>query len=105
MDIQSTIVQIVAAIAMAVITRYIVPWIKARTTAEQQTALNEALDTLVAAAEQMYGNNRGSDKLRAVEGWIETRGLDASSEDIESAVFRMKQNSPLQLIDDDITEQ
>ncbi|GHV26437.1 hypothetical protein FACS18948_2090 [Clostridia bacterium] len=89
-DVQSTMVQVIALIVISLIARYVVPWIKARTTAEQQMALNGVLDMLVFAAEQIYGNKTGAEKLSAVLDWAKERGIDAEREDVESAVYRFR---------------
>ncbi|GHU77538.1 hypothetical protein AGMMS49992_25720 [Clostridia bacterium] len=90
MNIQTMVVEIVVAIAVAIITRYIVPWIKAHTSLEQQKAFNGAIDIFVAAAEQVFGGQNGKQKMEAVKEWLSTRGIDADEVDIESAVYRLR---------------
>ncbi|GHU69683.1 hypothetical protein FACS1894184_14080 [Clostridia bacterium] len=90
MNVQSMVVEVVAIITVAIITRYLVPWIKAHTTDAQQHAINTALDSLVEAAEQIYGTKNGAQKYAAVLQWANTRGIQAGREDIESAVYRLR---------------
>ena len=54
------ILQAVIGLIAALITIKVIPWIKARTTAEQQALLLATTKTLVFAAEQIYGGGKTS---------------------------------------------
>ena len=57
------IVEAVAAALCAVVTCVLVPYIKSKTTAEQQKELNAGVKIAVSAAEQIYvGSGRGEEK-------------------------------------------
>ena len=83
------IVQAVIALLAALVTYKLVPWIKARTTAEQQAMLGAMVRTLVYAAEQLYGAGHGAEKLDYVIGELRARGFDADRAAIEAAVREM----------------
>ena len=83
------IIQAVIALLAALVTYKLVPWIKARTSAEQQAMLGAMVRTLVYAAEQIYGAGRGAEKLDYVIGELRARGFDADRAAIEAAVREM----------------
>lgn len=83
------IAQAVIALLAALVTYKLVPWIKARTTAEQQAMLGAMVRTLVYAAEQLYGAGHGPEKLDYVIEELRVRGFDADRAAIEAAVREM----------------
>lgn len=81
--------QAIIALLAALVTYKLIPWIKARTTAQQQSTLSAMAQTLVFAAEQMYGAGKGRQKLDYVIGELHTRGYDVDHAEIEAAVKQM----------------
>jgi len=81
------IFQAVIALLAALITYRLIPWIKARTTNEQQMMIKAVIRTLVFAAEQMYGAGHGADKLEWVKNQLAAAGFDVDIADIESTVY------------------
>ncbi|MBP3647555.1 MAG: hypothetical protein J6K55_14150 [Clostridia bacterium] len=67
----------------------IIPWIKSKTTKEQQDYLLATTRVLVYAAEQIYGAGKGSAKLQYVREELENRGLAIDLPAIEAAVREM----------------
>ena len=80
------LLQAVIALAAAIITGMLIPWIKAHTTNQQQILLQSTINILVSAAEQLYGANAGSEKLEYVKAELEKRGFTVDVATIESAV-------------------
>ena len=80
------IIEAVIALLAAIITYKLIPWIKARTSAEQQAALGALIRTLVYAAEQIYGAGAGDSKLAYVEDELLERGYKVDRAAIEAAV-------------------
>lgn len=93
----TSIMEAVAALAMAIITTFVVPYIKSKTTKEQQTQLNEWVRIAVSAAEQVYeGPGKGDQKKAYVLTWLAGHGI-AVDEDkldamIEAAVYELTNN-------------
>lgn len=83
------IFQAVIALLAALITTKLIPWIKARTTEQQQTLLQSTIRILVYAAEQLYGAGGGAEKLSYVKAELKTRGYDVDIASIEAAVREM----------------
>lgn len=80
------IIQAIIALLAAVVTYKLIPWIKAKTTNEQQALLSATVKTLVFAAEQLYGAGNGDEKLDYVVKQLETKGFTADRAVIEAAV-------------------
>ena len=87
------VVQAVITLLAALVTYRLVPWIKARTTEQQQANLSALASTLVFAAEQLYGANRGQEKLAYVTSILREHGYDVDSQEVlatvEAAVNQM----------------
>lgn len=91
------ILEAVATLAVAIITTFVVPYIKSKTTLEQQTQLNAWVKIAVTAAEQVYeGPGQGDKKKVYVLTWLAGHGI-AVDEDkldamIEAAVYELANN-------------
>ena len=66
-----------------------IPWLKSKTTKEQQDYLLATARVLVYAAEQVYGAGRGDVKMKYVQDELESRGLSIDLPAIEAAVREM----------------
>jgi hypothetical protein len=80
------LLQAVIALLASIITLKVIPWIKARTTAQQQALLRSTTEILVRASEQLYGSGKGQDKLQYVQDELARRGYQVDSAAIEAAV-------------------
>ena len=79
----------------AIITAFVVPYIKSKTTAQQQTALLALVKIAVAAAEQIFdSDSMGAEKKEYVISWLEAHNVTVDAEElkamIESAVYELK---------------
>ena len=87
------LVQTVIALLASLVTYRLIPWIKARTTEQQQANLAAVTRTFVYAAEQLFGANSGPDKLAYVTDALHTMGYNSNSQEvlaaIEAAVHQM----------------
>lgn len=88
------IIEAVFALLAAVITAVVIPYIRSRTTAQQQAEINAWIKIAVSAAEQIYkGQGRGEEKKAYVLDWLKAHGVtvDADKLDalIESAVYEL----------------
>ena len=97
------IIEAVAALIAALITAFLVPYIKSKTTAEQQKEINAWVKIAVAAAEQIYtGSGRGEEKKEYVINWLREHGItvDEAKLDalIEAAVYELNANGIVPVI-------
>lgn len=88
------IVEALFALLAAVVAYILIPYIKSKTTVEQQQTINGWVRIAVAAAEQIYdGEGRGAEKKQYVIGFLADKGfkLDEGSVDamIEAAVLEL----------------
>ena len=80
------IVQAVLAVLAALITAFVIPWIKAKATVQQRELLERGVKTAVFAAEQVYGSGWGRDKMRYAEEYLRKRGYTVDVDLIEATV-------------------
>lgn len=90
------IIEAVAALIAALITAFLVPYIKSKTTAEQQKEINAWVKIAVSAAEQIFkGSGRGEEKKQYVIAWLKERGVTVDENEldalIEAAVYELTQ--------------
>ena len=71
------------------ITLKVIPWLKSKTTKEQQDYLLATTRVLVYAAEQVYGAGKGDVKMQYVQDELENRGLTIDMPVIEATVREM----------------
>lgn len=84
----TAIVNAVIALIAALVSYKLIPWIKAKTTVEQQTLLEITVNTLVFAAEQLYGSGHGDEKFNYVSEELKKRGFTVDKASIEAEVKR-----------------
>lgn len=97
------LMQAIIALAAALITMYLIPWIKSRTTVEQQAHIRMAVQVAVYAAEKAYGAGHGDEKLAYAEkvlaGYnvkLDTQRLRAM---IDAQIKEMEQEEAIMLIE------
>ena len=93
----TAMIEALLALAGAVITCVLVPYIKSKTTTEQQKEINAWVKIAVSAAEQLYkGQGRGEEKKAYVLAWLREHGVtvDEAKLDamIEAAVYELTNN-------------
>ena len=91
------IVEAVAALIAVVITAVVIPYIKSKTTAQQQAEIKEWVKIAVAAAEQLYkGSGRGEEKKQYVIEWLNEHNITVDMDKIdalvEAAVYQLNQD-------------
>lgn len=88
------IVEAVVALIAALITAFVIPWLKSKIDAEKLAKITMWVEVAVEAAEQLYnGSGRGAEKKAYVVEFLNSKGytLDPDSLDklIEAAVFNL----------------
>ena len=88
------ILEICMAVAVVLITRYLVPWLREMLSDAGQASLIEKVERYVEAAEQLIqGASRGAERLDYVEELLEEDGVAVTGQVralIESAVYRQQ---------------
>ena len=80
------IFQAIIALLGALITYWLIPYIKSKASAQQQAYVSVLVRTAVQAAEQLYGAGMGKAKLDYAQQWLNERGVKYSRAEIEAAV-------------------
>ena len=93
MDI-TPVVNAVIALAAALVTAFVIPWVKSKTTAAQREEIEAWVRIAVTAAEQIYsGAGKGKEKKKYVLDFLAEKNLKIDEESvdlmIESAVKDM----------------
>lgn len=99
------IIEAVIALAGVVVSCVLIPYIKSKTTTEQQKEINAWVKIAVSAAEQIYvGSGRGEEKKAYVIQWLRDRGItvDEAKLDalIEAAVYELTNGEGLIIVED-----
>ena len=82
------ILQLVIMLLSALVTAFVIPWVKSRASAQQWEALVNVTRTAVFAAEQVYGSGWGREKLRYAEEYIRKKGYTVDVDLIEATVLQ-----------------
>ncbi len=80
------VVQGLIVVIGILITRYLVPWLKAKTTIAQREKLEGIVEMFVYAAEQIYGSGWGKAKLNYVKARLRENGYTMDIDMIEATV-------------------
>lgn len=89
------LLQSVIALIAALITIYLIPWLKSRTSTEQQRQISAAVHIAVYAAEKLYGAGRGEEKFVYALEYLKAHGFNLDAEtlkgEINAAIHEMEQ--------------
>lgn len=101
------ILQAVLSLGATIITVMVIPYIKSKTTTEQQSQLKSWARIGVAAAEQMYsGSGRGLEKRKYVVHFLNSKGYDVDVDTvnalIESEVNQLWSNEILEGVEEGV---
>lgn len=81
MDV-TNIIEIVIALIGAIITAFVIPWLRIKTTTAQRETTATIVKTLVYAAEQIFGSGAGEEKLQYVADMLKSHGYEIDVNDI-----------------------
>jgi len=76
----------VIALLAALITAFVIPWLKRKTSAQEREDLLRWVEIAVAAAEQMWDSTQGEAKKKAVLAFLREKGFIFSESEIDSAI-------------------
>lgn len=83
----TAIINAVIALVSAVVTAFLIPWIKSKTTSQQRENLIAWVKIGVAAAEQIYqGEKRGTEKKQYVLDFLADNGISFDEESVNAAI-------------------
>lgn len=83
----TTIINAVIALIAAIISAFVIPWIKSKTTVQQREDLVAWVKIAVAAAEQIYcGTKRGEEKKQYVLDFLTKNGFSVNEDSVNAAI-------------------
>lgn len=83
----TTIIEAILALVAVLITSIIIPYIRKRTTTEQQKEILAWVKIAVTAAEQIYvGSGRGPEKKMYVIDWLADRNITVDTNKIDAII-------------------
>lgn len=81
------IINAVIALIAAIISIFVIPWLKTKTTEEQRKQLIAWIKIAVSAAEQIYnGPGRGEEKKQYVLDFLSDKGITIDDESVNAAI-------------------
>lgn len=87
--------QALIALIAALITCWLIPWIKAKTTKQQQENLYAAAKIAVYAAEQIFGPKSGKDKFKYARDFLISIGYNVNTDVLEAAIESAVRTLPI----------
>ncbi|MEF9972821.1 MAG: phage holin, LLH family [Clostridia bacterium] len=87
-DLTAIITALLGVLA-TLVTAYVVPWLRGKIGEENYRRSLAMIETLVKAAEQLYGAGKGQEKLQYVKGEMIKRGMTLDADAIEAAVYEL----------------
>lgn len=84
------LLQAALSLAVSLITAFLIPWIRAKYSFEQRQRIAAAYQTVVYAAEQMFGAGAGERKLQWAEEQLEARGFSVDRTTLEAEVLKLQ---------------
>ena len=83
----TVIINTIIALIAAVISAFVIPWIKSKTTSQQREELVAWIKIAVSAAEQIYkGSRRGEEKKQYVLDFLQQNGFSIDEEAVNAAI-------------------
>lgn len=90
-DLTGLIIKVIVAVVMALISRYVIPALKAYVEKHKESQIFDVIETAVRAAEQtITGSGEGAEKKKQVENfvsaWLLKKGIDVDREQLDALI-------------------
>lgn len=80
------VINAVIVLAAALITAFVIPWVKRNTTAQDREEFLRWVEIAVAAAEQLFHVTQGTEKKKYVIQFLKEKGFTLSEEEVNAAI-------------------
>lgn len=74
------------ALFAALITAFVIPWIRRNTSEKDREELLKWVEIAVAAAQQLYHQLDGAQRKEYVRNYLSAKGYDVSDKDVDNAI-------------------
>lgn len=82
----TSIIEIVVALLSALVTTFLIPYIKKKISAEKLTELQKWIGIAVEAAEQIYGSKTGKQKKEYVVSFLLSKGIVFDTDEVNALI-------------------
>ncbi|MBQ8503319.1 MAG: holin [Clostridia bacterium] len=82
----TAIIEIVVAVLSALVTTFLIPYIKKKLSAEKLAELQKWVGIAVEAAEQIYGSKTGEKKKEYVVSFLLSKGIVFDKEEVDALI-------------------
>ena len=82
----TAIIEIVVAVLSALVTTFLIPYIKKKLSAEKLAELQKWVGIAVEAAEQIYGGKTGEKKKEYVVSFLRSKGIVFDTEEVNALI-------------------
>lgn len=80
------IVNAFIALIAALISAFVIPWIKRKTSEHDREEMMKWIEIAVMAAQQLYFTSNGSERKEYVQQFLLSKGYDISSKEVDNAI-------------------
>lgn len=80
------VVNAFVALIAALISAFVIPWIKRKTTEHDREEMMKWVEIAVSAAQQLYHQLNGSERKEYVQQFLLSKGYDISSKEVDNAI-------------------
>jgi hypothetical protein len=84
------LLQAILSLCVSLITMFLIPWLRSKYSAEQRQRIAAVYQTIVYAAEQIFGAGRGNEKLDWATIQLEAKGMTVDRAILEAEVRKMQ---------------
>lgn len=78
--------KVILTLASTLITAYLIPWIRGKTSAQKTEEMLKWVDIAVAAAQQLYHSLEGDARKKYVVNFLEARGYSVDGRALDAAI-------------------
>lgn len=82
----TNLIEALSGVLIMLAMRYLIPWLKAKLSNEQEANLITIFEVAVMAAEKLYGAKKGDEKLMYVQQYLAARGIKLDTERLKAYV-------------------
>lgn len=80
------IINAVIALLAALISAFVIPWLKRKTNEQDRETLLKWVEIAVAAAQQLYHQLEGAERKQYVRAFLASKGYDVNDHEVDNAI-------------------
>lgn len=80
------IINTAIALLAALVSAFVIPWLKAKTSEQDREELLKWVEIAVAAAQQLYHQLEGPERKQYVRAFLASKGYDVNDRQVDSAI-------------------